>query len=496
MPEDRTGETVRDLWKASLQCARSLQSPQTGFIHYTYNAHEGEAQHCIPLYENVLFCLCLFRSGLIENISEGKIVLDRLLHFQNNRDDDSKGNFPVYIHNYPECSDRFLGIILLLPFYRILQLYGRVLGGELKARTETAVRNILLYTDNLERKKEIPFAIAVRAAAALISFGTLWGDPLLVEKGNEKLSGLRRKDLEFCMYSTQSLADVLAALQTIYPSLKNSPWNAFWEYLNSTRHRGTAAYVGLCNAEEQKGEEPKVGLYDYLLGTYSGSYSRRAKLQAPVLLQAALLHPVDDTFDDRLPIGCTEGTIDDYRFRLIYNKDWACTITEKPMPDNPREAKTHTPFRLVWGDSARVHTLVCRNIDLNKMLYTCDSSVFTLFFRLESPAPSDDKEKHREVNFYLDYDPCHQIRIAGSAASTFELGQPITIRSGDRNLSLKFELAEGSGQFQGHLMRGNRPSQTENKGSNRFASYDWHVFLRTVRRHDSCVIKATITVLS
>jgi hypothetical protein len=495
-PDEHMTEKVRELLEASVNCGRRLRSPQTGFVHYAYRTQDNEVQQTIPVLENALFCLALLRTRLMENIAEAKNILERLPHFQCTLPNDSKGNFPVYLHEYPECRDHFSGIVLLAPFYWILKHYGRVLGNELKVALEHSVKEIFIYADRLESRRELPYSITARLAAGRWAFGKLWLDPVLSERGEQKLNELLHSHEANELYSTEYLADLLVSLQMVYPSVKESPWNEFWNWLNTSWHQPSCTYVGPSVREEQKRGEPQVGLYDYFLGCYARCQASRIKLPDAALLKASLLNPSKDRLDPVTSIIKSSGLYRGNHWNLIQTPKWACTLIEKQEPINPCKLKTYTPFRLVWGGPSQTHSLVCQSLDLNKITFENHSTAFNLFFHLEANADLEDREKQREVNFYLDFHPAHQIRVNGLRSSTFELGQILTIQSATETFSLEFELVEGNGQFLGHVMRSNRPSQIEAKGENRFNSYDWHLFLRTIRRGESCMIKVKITCVS
>ena len=316
------------------------------------------------------------------------------------------------------------------------------------------------------------------------------------EKGEVDLA---RLSVEFSetvsLHSTEYLSDLIVALQMVYPSICASPWKALWEYLDATWHRGTGTYTGPCIREEQKKEEPSVGLYDYFLSYYSGIHSDRIKQLQPILIHAVLLNPSEDTFDDCSSTVMLQGVYRENRWNLIKMKDRACILLEKKEFINPSKLKTYVPFRLIWGDEHRVHSFVCQSLDSNKITYDFDYPEFNLFFHLENKLDSEDREKRREVCFYSDYAEDCQILVDGFRSSTFELGRVITLQTRTCQFSLSFELVEGEGQFLGHITRGNRLSQVEIKGENRFKSYDRQIFLRTVRRQEKCLIKARIRIL-
>ena len=109
--EELKTEATRHLIDQAVTVGRTYQSPQTGFIHYHKSCPNSTVHHTIPIYENALFILALFRTRLMDNIKEGQSLLAKLLHFQN-----KEGNFPVYLHEFPLCRDFSTGIQLLAPY--------------------------------------------------------------------------------------------------------------------------------------------------------------------------------------------------------------------------------------------------------------------------------------------------------------------------------------------------------------------------------------------
>ena len=132
-------ESMRQLIELAINYGRKRQSSQTGYLHYCYGVHEQEIHLPIPVVENFLFALALLRSRLIDNVTEAKLILEGLLHFQNRQPENPMaGNFPIYLHEFPVCNDRFAGIQVAGVIYWILKLYHQGLGQELKKRLEEA----------------------------------------------------------------------------------------------------------------------------------------------------------------------------------------------------------------------------------------------------------------------------------------------------------------------------------------------------------------------
>ena len=104
----------------ALKAGRKRQSPITGYIHHP-------SRETIPVYENFCFALALLRSKTAENVLEAKALLERLFTFR------VKGQFPHYLHEYPEC--RFQQKLHPVVTF-ILKEFQPILGGQLKAELQ------------------------------------------------------------------------------------------------------------------------------------------------------------------------------------------------------------------------------------------------------------------------------------------------------------------------------------------------------------------------
>jgi hypothetical protein len=205
---EHLSERIKGLVELALACGKHFQSPQTKFVHYHYHSQEEEVHHTIPLLENFLFVLALFRSKTVEHATEAKELLERLLVFQSRGIEESEGHFPIYLHEYPICKERLLGIQLLAPLYWILKQFGHVLGSSLRQKLEKASLDLLNYCWIAHRQKSSPYALAVRLAAASQAFGNLLSHPLFTKQGEELLVSLHQASQEnWC--STLAISDLL-----------------------------------------------------------------------------------------------------------------------------------------------------------------------------------------------------------------------------------------------------------------------------------------------
>lgn len=207
----------------AIKAGRKRQSKETGFIHYCFENPNSE--HTIPLFDNFCFALALFRSRTSENVLEGKVLLEKLLNFQ------VRNNFPVYLHQYPECKSSFLGSRVKYILEIILSEFHHVIGAECKQILEKALSDL----HNAEEK----------------SFKA----PRTSEEWGEALSFSKAAEIEAIKY---------------------------W-------HSQLHTYVGSVQNYEKK--EPAVTLFDLYMGQLYNSFSKRALQDHPIHLRAALLSP-------------------------------------------------------------------------------------------------------------------------------------------------------------------------------------------------------------
>jgi hypothetical protein len=354
----------------ALAAGRKRQSPVTGFIHHCYESPE-RSWETIPIYENFCFALALFRSRTAENMLEAKALLEKLFSFEVN------GEFPVYLHEYPQCRHAGLMAKLYPVVRRMLDEFSLVLG----EKNKTALHNLRCEPSSI-RPSQTPQA---------------WAEFLV----NAQLTG----------------EDVTPALH-------------WW----SCRH---LAFTG---AQQQERGEPAVTLYDLFLGEWGGRYAARALQDHPVHLQASLIYPQ--------------------------------TVV---MP----ECQSKNLF--LWGDGNPTHSAV----------------LTTQGVRVDDGITLLEKEVQDEVEiaFYCNCHLDHQIAVNGTKATSFQLGDCVTIQSKAATLTLVFTLEQGEGLFWGHIYRGNRPGQLSCYGEHRHETYDWVIALRTVQRKAHCQVRAFSIIL-
>jgi hypothetical protein len=454
---DRT-EALRKLLELGLAAGRQRQSSLTGFIHHTYHGQEDEARDGIPILENFLFALTLLRQRTSESMAEGKALLERLLHFQ--KRDGERANFPVYLHEFPECKDRNVAAHLLPIFFWVLRSFQQILGAELRQQLESTAAALLSHCLHHSQEKMPTYPIAVKIAAAAQAFNRESG--LLLESFRN----------EAAWQSPAAIAETLVALQVAYPKLSESPWSSFWEQIGTSWHRPTCSYCGPAVKELQSAFEPQPTLYDLYLGSLSGHFSARALKPDLIHLQAALIQPSEEL----LP--------------TVEQRAYAYAL----QPIGEQQDKGTYPFRLLYGDPKRVHTLACSSSNATQIDFLERAGGVDFIFHLAVPANLEEREKSRDLAFYLDQHEGLSFRVNGQPSNTFKIGDQLAIENRQLKFTIRFTLEEGEGEFFGHWMLGNRPSQIALKGENRFQAYDWQLFLRTVRRTAPCIVRVNLEI--
>lgn len=486
-------EKIRKLIDLAVGTGRKLQSPQTGFIHYHPHAEEKEQHHTIPIVENALFALALFRTRTAENVTEAKGLIDRLLYFQN-QSHESLGNFPIFLHDYPQCKDRYLGIQLLPPFFWILNQFQQVLGTDLKSRLEKSARLLLEYCLKAHADKPAPPHISVKLGASAKALGALWQKKDLEAEGERILNSLiNDRSLWGC---PAHLGEMVAALQMVYPRLSDSPWSNLWNYLGQVWHVPSCSYTGPALRDYQEGFEPQPNLFDLYMGYFSNAFSNRSVANyQPYLLQGALIQPVEEELPLMQYPMEFQGILSDHKFRIRQTPQITYALVERKEGWNQAQDKSFHPLKILWGSPQRAHTFVCQGGNHHSSSFVADADKIQLSLVLGDVIQVEDREKNREVAFYLDLADETSMTVNDIQATTFLIGDEIKISSPPISLELKFKIEEGEGHFMGHFMRGNRPSQVSLKGEKRYNAFDWQIFLRTVRRSDRCRIGVQITII-
>jgi hypothetical protein len=413
----------RKMIELNLTAARSFQSPQTHYIHLNYESHERH--DTIPLLENFCFALALIRSRLAENVLEGKTLLEKLLIFE------VEGNFPIYLHEFPQCKDRAFGLELLPIFHFLLGSFRATLGEPLATQIEMLIGRILSHAYKMHAQRPLSLSAEFR----LKSYFEPHCLPLWTPQTPEEW------------------ADALITYQMT--KSKNASLCHLLENSLQKWHPQLCVFIG---PQFQERGEPKVTLFDLLMGHYHGVYSRRALECRRMHLLASLIQPFEEQTKEPLLM------------------DPLChAIAPSSLP----------PFALYWGSPLQLNSLT---IEAQKSLCSIDKQDHVIEIAVTLPNQTlQEGTEAIELACFFNLHSEHQILINEGKATAFQLGQKIELCSGSHRFRLEISLENGEGTFFGHILRANRSTQ---KGKNlKFETFDWQIALRTIRRTENCSLK-------
>jgi hypothetical protein len=123
----------------ALAAGKKRLSPRTRMVHLFHT--EADSSDTVPLYENFCYALALCSLRKAEAILEAKELLLRLLPFQT-----EEGNFPIYLHDYPQCYDPTVALKIGPLLVRFLRDFSQVLGTETKSKLEACLKKIISFS--------------------------------------------------------------------------------------------------------------------------------------------------------------------------------------------------------------------------------------------------------------------------------------------------------------------------------------------------------------
>jgi hypothetical protein len=466
----------------AVEAGRKMQSPTTGFIHHCYNKEE-DSWHTIPTIENALFVLALFRTRTVDNIQEGKGILQKILAFQS-----EAGNFPVYLHEYPQCLYPLLPIRLLPIFNWILKHYHHVIGAELRVKLQESQYNLLRYCLQYEKKSQIAYHSRTLLAGALVAYGKQVPESDFLVEG-ERLWKVLRQEIDFKAWNTpRCLGDILTGIQMAFSDMKDALGDEFVQHLSKTWNGESGAFVGPPIKEYYYEKSHELTLYELFMSYLTKTDFNKKHMESANLatvMQTALIHPWKECTIIPVVNAKESGEYNGNAWQQISLGGYSiatCDISEGRLSEDGLHA-----LRVSWDGN---------NIICPRGKYSVESVLHSdrleMFFTLPEDIDFDNNRHCSEIGIYCHLSDSLNLKVDNAKATTFQLGEQLTLEDDKLITRVAFHLEDGEGDFFGHMMRGNRPSQLKAKGPNRFSAYDSMIVLRTVRRSKNCRIKMEI----
>lgn len=479
---------LRTVIDKAIAYGRKRKSAQSGFIHFCYGVAEEGIHHTIPTLDNFLYALALLRSRTVENVLEAKEIVEKLLHFQIN-----SGAFPIYLHDYPVCKERYLAVNIGLILCRMLKEFAPVLGAEMRQQLLGSLKRVVAHIEDVCQTATPPYGISVAIAVMYLEAGLLIEDSHFQKLGESLMNAIDKKADHPEWLSPKSLGFLLNCLSLAYPALVESPWKVLVPFLGMVWHSKLSTYVGPPYQVFQFRNEPQVTLFDFYMGGFDGVLSKRALRESHVHLEAAMVYLTQDVIPVTSYPDHFGGVSVGVPCMLAKDESAAYTCFQgKPTTLMSNQEKGFHPLMFFWGDRDSIHTIDIQRVRVGPIECTIIKDGIEMLFTLDAESCEEDKERNREIIVAVDRFDGSSFSVDGHLSSIFHLSQELVI---DARYSLKFELREGEGKFLGHRMPGNRFSQIGIGESNRHEAYDWLVFLRSVNRQDPCKIALTIKKL-
>lgn len=446
-------EIHKELNDLAIQEFRTIQSKETGFVHSFYGKSEAPHQ-AVSVLDNFLFALALCRLKTIEGVQEGKTLIEKLLAYQS-----SEGFFPGYIHEFPFIYDRHHGASLLPVLFLIHRYFHRVLGADISKKLLSAIERLLSAT--LPELPLMSLPNRFRVGGALVGYGALVQSEEWVKQGNALL------DLDSLWdspskYIPKHLGEAFSGA-LIAGGEKASD---LFVWMKSLWHQELSCYSGPFTRVKFNKGEPEITLYDLYMIAEGNKIPSRFKKHDLGFLKAALLFPNE-----------LAASTESFPARdMIIGKNYSCSF----LPEGEK-ALGRYPFVFQWGTEESLASLIFHAPLTEKVKFNGHDKIEIDM----GPCPElETREPGRELYFYLTPKEDLKIRINGQTATTFRVGDLLTIENAHMKIELKFEAK--TGVFQGHISKACLPSEKDNFGKNRFEGYQWQLLWRTISRDDNC----------
>jgi len=264
-PEDLHRKYV----ERALNTALEYRSYQTGFVHVHPDLYKGRFVQVAPTYENVLFVLLLFRKKSVDHVKQARILLERLLGFQQVTESEQKGNFPFFLTEYPSCRDRYLPFRLLPLFNVMIEDCAPLLGKKLCSLLQKAEEDLSDAAEEIVQSMKLP----------------AWAKVMLaLKKGEEVLRNAWSDFIDSKEWMNPSL------LGTLLSSLQST--SLFQECLDRAQSLwGKKTYRGPALDVFQFGGSPEITIFDCLMSLYTSTALEKRQWPYLTALEYARVSP-------------------------------------------------------------------------------------------------------------------------------------------------------------------------------------------------------------
>lgn len=433
----------------------AYQSDETGFLHVDPSVKPYKRSDSISLSLNFLYCLLLLRTKDRAHIEKAIQILDQLLHFQS-QNKESLGNFPVYIHEYPNCKRYFEVIDCLFPLYWIHKEFSSIFEATLRERLQGALLNGIQYLARLDQDKEYSYLLSVQRAALLAAIAKRLDENDLKRRGEELLLRQAKRGPMPCWGSPRSLGKILCALELCPDQL--SEWKLFWSYLQQSWVESFCAYngPGLFEFFERDRQEPS--LYHFYMEGLTRE-EMRLHYHPLTLLEGELIR-YREAYQENLD--SQVNFLGEFQFQSQASSYFASSFFNL---DLTRWEKTggYYPFKLLLANRERYDSFMMQMGQHTKI-----RSVVEGEWLIEI-----DPQEEIDLAFFFNQSSTATLLADGQRVTAFKLNQKVSIPFESHTLILT--ASDAPEQIWGQVMQDNRRTQMCDEES---STHDVHVYFR------------------
>lgn len=457
------------------------QSQQTSLIHYYPSSYNRGSQETIAIKENVLFSLCLLRTKQVDAMKEGMEVLSRILHFQNlDQGTLSYGNFPLFLHHYPQCFDRYHGIHLLLAMWRIDSDFHFVLGKDLKQRLLSAMQRMVEYFYCLLDQKDPRFDQLVLLLAILWRLLSIFPNQdrsCFLKKKWDSLDHWKDHIEDFLSDRLGNIFLALSILPKSWSSCEN--WKEFWRDILVSWDVEKGLFLGPHYRKKQTHTQGLPSFSDYFLENLFGKTYPHLRQPCPAHRFMPLIYPLHLPVDKRFAktsFLCPWTIQMHEKMRCMYFKDPLASYAKSCL----------YPLSL-HGQGSSFQTLHFKQDPYLKGISSHAKGV-DLYLELCHKQCLEPPPDHLAV-FYYNRREGACIKVGGVLATCFNVEDVLQLLGKGFDVSLSCEVIAGQGSLKGHIMPSNRPNQWE---KDVYVAHDWMIFLRCIGLSEDLMLKISL----
>lgn len=445
-----------DLFLIAKQVGEQYLREETGLIHLAFE--KGEHLALIPIPANALFALALCKTKKMDAIAQAEAILSRLMAFQCPK----TGVFPVYLHEFPEGRNPYIGLSLFPVFSELMHHFPMVLKNELKKAAA------FLAQHHFQLEGPQTPSLAFRYFSSLYRIFAILGEEEKSSVCLKKLESLSFLDEQEAP-SSDLFSHYLVGLDQLFssPTVPKVAESAFakmapllYRFWDGERYAGPFFWEF----------EAATSLFPFYMGKANATSSD------PNLLQLAAVNWCPPVQKGVQP--CFKGMFCKKMCEVMREDGLHLSLIEQGEEDNHAHMNGFFPFRMGWGTGS----LALQSQTLAISSYIEKKQVV---LKLTTPEMPPEK-KDEEIRFFITKTREFSLKINGEASNTFQLGDEIELFWKGRIIKLKFKITKGQGTFFGRLYPKNRPAKLLEETS------DLCLAFQTVRRDGPVEIEGRV----